>query len=45
MIHNYGLCGSFRRAPPKLKKIYYEFTNEKDQIIFSHIISFFNTGG
>ena len=40
-----SLSSSFHRAPPKLKKIYYEFTKEKDQIIFSHIVSFFNTGG
>ena len=45
------LCGSFRTAapsfrsaPPKLKKIHYKFTKEKDQIIFSHLVSFCNTG-
>ena len=44
------LCGSFRTAapsfrsaPPKLKKIHYKFTKEKDQITFSHMVSFCNT--
>ena len=40
-----SLSSSFRRAPPKLKKIYYKFTKEKDQITSSHMVSFCNTGG
>ena len=40
------LRGSFRRAPPpKQKKIYNYVTKEKDQMIFSHMISFCYTGG
>ena len=31
------MCGSFRRAPPKIKNIYYQDTKEKDQKIFSHM--------
>ena len=33
------------RAPPKQKKIYYKVTKEKDQIIFTHMVSFCYTGG
>ena len=36
------LCGSFRRAPAKRKKMYYKVANEKDQMIFSHMVSFCN---
>ena len=39
-----SLCGSYRRAPPKLKKIYYKFAKEKRQLIFSHVVSFCKTG-
>ena len=34
----------FRKAPLKLKKIYYKFTKEKDQIIFSYMVSFVTRG-
>ena len=46
-----NLCGSFRRAAPfvehlsKNRKIYYKVTKEKDQMIFSHMVPFYNTGG
>ena len=33
MVHD-ELCGSFRREPPQLKRIYYKDTKEKDQMIF-----------
>ena len=38
------LCGSFRRAPPKIKNIYYQDTKEKDQKIFPHMACFCHTG-
>ena len=38
------LCGSFRRAPPKLKNIYYKDKKEKDQMIISHMACFCGTG-
>ena len=44
LIHM-GLYGPFRRAPPKQKKIYYNVTKEKDQMIFLRMVSFCNTGG
>ena len=28
------------RAPPKQKKIYYKVTKKKDQMIFTHMVSF-----
>ena len=34
----------FRRAPPKLKNIYYKDTKEKDQMIISHMACFCRTG-
>ena len=46
-----ALCGSFRRAAPFVehlrngKKIYYKVTKEKDQTIFSHMVSFCYKGG
>ena len=33
-----------RRAPPKIKSIYYQDTKEKDQKIFSHMACFCHTG-
>ena len=38
------MCGSFRRAPPKMKNIYYQDTKEKDQKTFSHMACFCHTG-
>ena len=42
------LCGSFLRAAPFVehhqRKIYYKFQKEEDQIVFSHMVSFYNTG-
>ena len=39
------LCGSFGRAPPKLKRIYYnKDTKQKDHMIFSNESSFCHTG-
>ena len=35
---------SFRRAPSKIKNIYYQDTKEKDQKIFSHMACFCHTG-
>ena len=32
---NQWLCGSFRRATPKIKRIFYKDTKEKDQVIFN----------
>ena len=37
--------GSFRRAPPKLKRIYSKVQKKKNQMIFSHVPSFCHTGG
>ena len=34
------MCGSFHRAPQKIKRIYYKDTKEKDQMIF-FICAFF----
>ena len=45
-ISNNLVCGSFRRAAPFVehlrngKKIYYKYTKEKGQMIFSHMVSF-----
>ena len=44
LIDPTALCGSFRRAPPKIKNIYYQDTKEKDQKIFSHMACFCHTG-
>ena len=44
LIHM-GLYDPFRRAPPKQKKIYYNVTKEKDQMIFLRMVSFCNAGG
>ena len=55
-IH-YAVCARhtvislFRRAAPfveylsKNKKTYYKVTKKKDRMIFSHMVSFCNTGG
>ena len=38
------LCSSFGRALPKLKRMQYKDTKEKNQMIFSHVLSFCHTG-
>ena len=50
-LESHGMCGSWRRADflvehlTNKRKIYHKVTKEKYQMIFSHMVSFYNTGG
>ena len=44
-VRLFSQSSSFRRAPLKIKRIYYINTKKKDQMVFSHVSSFYHTGG